>query len=228
MIAYGVDEVLENRKHLIKGVPIILITHYYIKDSNKESVAELFYQDPEINLSKIVCPKFGFFLDSNTTEDFEGIPVEFFNIEDFKKSLKNIRTVVFDLQDTGVKNSPILIMLFDIMKILNDVDVNFLVLDRPNPLNSISYAGIIGPLDEKRLPLRHGMTIGELASYFKSQFFISTRLNVIKMINYDREETIYDIEAGDNPYLPGIRNRDSLCLYSFLHLFTSMNISVGL
>jgi uncharacterized protein YbbC (DUF1343 family) len=109
----------------------------------------------------------------------------------------------------------------------------FYVLDRPNP---ITGTAVQGPVMEKNfksftgyfpLPIRHGMTVGELAEMFNAENRIGTKLHVIKMAGYDR--TIWYDQTGlpwVNPS-PNLHNLTQGTLYPGVAMVEGANVSVG-
>jgi uncharacterized protein YbbC (DUF1343 family) len=136
--------------------------------------------------------------------------------------MNNIDCLVFDIQDSGMRHYTYISTLLNTMKIAAEYDKPFIVLDRPNPLASVME----GPLVESDLssfisiapiPLRHGMTIGEIAWYFNK--YVCTKpaqLHVVKMKHYDRtkgfaSELIHQLS-------PNLQSLQSCYGYSFLGL----------
>ena len=137
--------------------------------------------------------------------------------------MNNIDYLIFDIQDSGMRHYTYISTLLNTMKLAAEYDKPYVVLDRPNPL-----AGVIeGPLVEPDLisfisiasiPLRHGMTIGELAHYFNKHVLQQkpAQLHVIKMTNYDRSRGF----VGElmHQLSPNLQSLQSCYGYSFLGL----------
>ncbi|MGB8367334.1 MAG: DUF1343 domain-containing protein [Candidatus Babeliales bacterium] len=138
------------------------------------------------------------------------------------QKINDIDTLIFDIQDSGMRHYTYISTLLHTMQDAAEFDKNFIVLDRPNPL----AARMEGPLVQKDLtsfisiapiPLRHGMTIGELACYFNKHILTKpVKLQVIKMHNYNRNNGICHKFLA--PLSPGIRSIQSCYNYSFLGL----------
>src|SRR5262245_8014871 len=111
--------------------------------------------------------------------------------------------------------------------------IKFVVLDRPNPINGLT---VEGPLpDEGRssfvafhnIPLRHGMTVGELARMFKAERHVDVELEVVKCEGWKRSE-MYD--ATNLPWVnpsPNMRSLTEALLYPGVGLLETTNLSVG-
>jgi uncharacterized protein YbbC (DUF1343 family) len=118
------------------------------------------------------------------------------------------------------------------MEVANENNIGFIVLDRPNPINGIDISGpmlkninVFGLAGVHNLPIRHGMTPGELALLFKADEKMQLNLNIIKMEGWKRE--MWFDETGlpwVNPS-PNIRNMNQASLYPGLGLFERLNVA---
>lgn len=136
--------------------------------------------------------------------------------------MNDIDMLIFDIQDSGMRHYTYISTLLQCMKIAQEYNKPFLVLDRPNPLSGVME----GPLVEKNLmsfisiapiPLRHGMTIGELAWYFNRYVLEKpAQLHVVTMKGYNRtngfeKELLTQLS-------PNLQSLQSCYGYSFLGL----------
>lgn len=138
------------------------------------------------------------------------------------KHMKGIDFLIFDIQDSGMRHYTYISTLLNTMKIAAEHNKPFIVLDRPNPLG----AAIEGPLVEQSLisfisiaaiPLRHGMTIGELARYFNKHVLEKpAQVHVVKMQNYDRNCGF--MGTFIHQLSPNLQSLQSCYGYSFLGL----------
>ena len=147
-----------------------------------------------------------------------------------KEQLKNIDVIIFDIQDVGARFYTYISTLYYILEAAGEENKKVIVLDRPNPNGHY----IDGPiLEEKfksfvgmnKIPIVHGMTIGEYAKMIIGENWINKKCNlrIIKMLNYNRE-TIYNLPIKPSPNLP---NRIAVNLYPSLCLFEGTSISIG-
>lgn len=148
--------------------------------------------------------------------------------------VQDLDTLIFDMQDSGMRHYTYISTLFHALQSAAEHKKQMIVLDRPNPLGW----HMEGPLVERELtsfisiapiPLRHGMTIGELAQYFNANSIERpTQLTVIPMANYQREKALF---CPTNQVLsPNIANKESCYGYSFLGLLGEvqpMDVAVG-
>ena len=136
--------------------------------------------------------------------------------------MNDLDLLIFDIQDSGMRHYTYISTLLNTMKVAAEYGKAYIVLDRPNPLGSLME----GPLVDQSLisfisiasiPLRHGMTIGELALYFNRYVLKKAApLQVIKMENYDKSTGF----AGTfiHQLSPNLQSLQSCYGYSFLGL----------
>lgn len=150
-----------------------------------------------------------------------------------KESLQEVDTLVFDIQDIGCRFYTYLSTMGNAMQAAADHGVRFVVLDRVNPVGGVSVAGpVLDDGDQSfvgyhTIPVRHGMTAGELARMFRSEKNINLDLQVIRVEGWRREQ-LYD-ETGltwTNPS-PNMRTLNQALLYPGVGLVEMTNVSVG-
>jgi uncharacterized protein YbbC (DUF1343 family) len=112
-------------------------------------------------------------------------------------------------------------------------NISFVVLDRPNPIGGLHVEGPMLDADRSSfigympLPVRHGMTVGELARYFNSENKIGARLQVVEMKGWQRGFYYWDTgQVWTNPS-PNMRNMTAAMLYPGVCLLEGTNMSVG-
>ena len=107
--------------------------------------------------------------------------------------LKDIDTLVFDIQDIGSRYYTFIYTMANCMRACREAGVKMVVCDRPNPINGIQVEGnLVGEgyhsfVGQYSLPNRHGMTVGELARLFNDYFAIACDLTVIPLRGWERE-----------------------------------------
>ncbi len=149
------------------------------------------------------------------------------------EDLAGLDAVVVDLQDAGCRFYTYLTTLGYLMEEAARANVEVVVLDRPNPIGAVSFEGPLA--DASRLsftayhtiPVRTGLTIGELANLFNAEKKLGTRLTVVKMGGY-RRALWYD-ETGlawVHPS-PNLRSVTQAALYPGVALLETTNVSVG-
>ena len=147
--------------------------------------------------------------------------------------LAGLDALVIDLQDVGTRIYTYIYTMAYCLKAAARTGLPVIVCDRPNPIGGVA---VEGPMLEKGyesfvglypLPMRHGMTIGELARMFNEHFALGAKLEVIPMQGWSRE--MYFEDTG-LPFIlpsPNIPNVESEVVYPGTVLFEGMNVSEG-
>jgi uncharacterized protein YbbC (DUF1343 family) len=147
--------------------------------------------------------------------------------------LTDVDVVLMDIQDIGSRYYTYVNTMALFMREINGLDLEFIVLDRPNPLNGIS---VEGPRLEKRyesfvgvfnVPVRHGMTAGELALLYKSVHKLDINLRIIPMKGWERPMYYKDTGLPWIPPSPNMPAEYIAYLYPGMCLLEGTNISEG-
>ncbi|MEN0047584.1 MAG: DUF1343 domain-containing protein [Bacteroidota bacterium] len=195
-----------------------------------------------INIKAIFAPEHGFRGKEDAGAKIEdgkdsktGIPI--ISIYGKKKkpsaeSLTGIDLVVFDIQDVGARFYTYISSMHYVMEACAENNVDFMVLDRPNPNGHY----VDGPIREHKfksfvglhpIPVVHGMTVGEYAQMINGQGWLAggkkVKLDVVLCKNYDHKK-FYELPVKPSPNLPNIR---SIYLYPSLCFFEGTAVSVG-
>ena len=147
--------------------------------------------------------------------------------------LEGLDTLVFDIQDIGTRFYTYISTMGNAMVAAAEYGKRFVVLDRPNPINGRDVAGPV--LDDGKqsfvgfhtLPVRHGMTVGELALMFRDELGLDLELQVVQLEGWTRD-TWFDETGLDwvNPS-PNMRSLTEAILYPGIGLLETTNLSVG-
>jgi uncharacterized protein YbbC (DUF1343 family)/CubicO group peptidase (beta-lactamase class C family) len=246
----GID-VLEDRNFDALKVPGIakprvgLITNQTGVDSQKLRTIDVLAKAGQVRLTAIFSPEHGVqgTADStdvgNSTDTATGLPVySVYGDSDAKRrptveQMKGIDLLVFDIQDAGARFYTYETTLGYFLEAAAKAGKPIVVLDRPNPLNG---AYVQGPVSDGLLesfvnyhsvPIRHGMTIGELAKLYNAERHLNANLTVISMKGWMRGDW-YDSTGlrWVNPS-PNLRSLDEATLYPGVALIEGTNVSVG-
>ncbi|MCP2519427.1 DUF1343 domain-containing protein [Candidatus Aminicenantes bacterium AC-335-K20] len=240
----GLENLLENKIHLLKGKKIGLVANQASVDKNLNLSFHLLYHHPDINLTTIFSPQHGLWGEKQANmiegEDFQdkktGLPV--FSLygkrrEPTEKMLENVDIVVFDLQDVGIRVYTYISTMALVMQACKKYGKKVVVLDRPNPINGVEVEGNVVESDFISfvgiypLALRHGMTIGELALMFNHEFKIECDLEVIPMLGWRRKMWFDETEYKWINPSPNIPTLDSAIVYPATVYLEGTNISEG-
>jgi len=238
----GLDVIQKNAFLPLLQGKVGLITNHTSIDADGRSSIEVFHAAPDVNLVAVFSPEHGIAgkLDvadiSDGVEATTGIPVISLygdNRRPTADMLADIDVLVFDIQDIGTRFYTYISTMAYAMQAAAEHDVRFVVLDRPNPINGINIAGPM--LDDglqsfvgsHPLPIRHGMTVGELAAMFKAELELSLNLQIVRMKHWRREQ-FFDTTGfvWINPS-PNMRSLNAAVLYPGIGLLETTNLSVG-
>jgi uncharacterized protein YbbC (DUF1343 family) len=147
--------------------------------------------------------------------------------------LKDIDALVYDIQDIGTRFYTYIATLGYVMEEAAKAKLPVFVLDRPNPINGVDVEGPIADPDKlsftayHTLPVRHGLTIGELARLYNDERKINADLRVIKVEGW-RRAMWFDATGlvWINPS-PNMRSLTEATLYPGVGLLETTNVSVG-
>lgn len=147
--------------------------------------------------------------------------------------LRELDVVLFDIQDIGTRYYTYQATLGYLMEVAAATGTRVIVLDRPNPIDGITIEGnIVQPGFESfvsayPLPVRHGLTMGELALYFRDVLGIGCQLEVVKCEGWDPTQRF---DATGLPWVypsPNMPTLDTALLYPGMCLIEGTNLSEG-
>lgn len=238
----GIDVLVRDNFRQLAGQRIGLITNHTGRSQDGRSTAVLLQAAEQVNVTTLFSPEHGFEgkLDvekiGDTQDSATGLKV--FSLygptrKPTPEMLANLDTIVFDIQDIGCRFYTYVSTMGEAMHAAAEQGKRFVVLDRPNPINGLDMAGpmLDAGLESfvgfHHLPLRHGMTAGELAQMFKAELKLELDLEVIRCENWQRED--YWEATGltwINPS-PNMRSLTQATLYPGVGVLETTNISVG-
>ncbi|AIF66576.1 hypothetical protein GZ22_07965 [Terribacillus saccharophilus] len=239
----GVEVLLDDQKELLKGKKVGLITNPTGIDSKMNSIVDLLHDDSGIELTALFGPEHGVRGDAQAGEYVEsyidektGLPVYSLYGQTRKPTpemLKNVEVLVFDIQDVGTRYYTYIYTMAYAMEAAKENNIPIVVLDRPNPLGGLS---VDGPVLEPEfssfvgmypIPTKHGMTVGELARFFNTEFNIKADLKVVKMKGWRRS---MDFDDTGLPFVlpsPNMPTVSTIFVYPATGLIEGTNLSEG-
>ena len=237
----GLD-VLEAQKFAaLRGKHVGLITNHTGVDSQGRSTIELLAHAAGVQLVALFSPEHG--LAGTSNEKFSsakdpstGLPVFSLYGETMHPTdemLQGIDALVFDIQDAGVRFYTYLATMGYCMEEAAKHNIAFFVLDRPNPLGGDIVEGPMLDADKTNfvayfpLPVRYGLTIGELAQLFNAEKHIGADLHVIAMKNWHRNYFFESTGIKWIPPSPNLRTIKGSILYPGIEILQSAGVSVG-
>ena len=238
----GIDVLVRDGFRPLRGRRVALITNHTGVDRSRRRTAALLAAADGVTLVSIFGPEHGASgtFDQATVPDARdeetGVPVKSLYgpvRRPTPEMLADVDTVVFDIQDIGCRFYTYIATMLEAMKAAAEHRKAFVVLDRPNPLDGVTLAGPV--VDEGRetfvgchpIPLRHGMTVGELAKLFAADLKLDLDLTVVACEGWRRADA-FDATGLEwvNPS-PNMRSLTEAFLYPGIGLLEFTNLSVG-
>jgi uncharacterized protein YbbC (DUF1343 family) len=147
--------------------------------------------------------------------------------------LEGVDILLFDIQDVGARFYTYVSTMAKAMEAAGEAGIPLMVLDRPNPIGGVAVQG--GVLDPAfstfvglfPIPMRHGMTPGELARLFVGEFDVRVDLSVVPVEGWRRDMTFAETGLPWIPPSPNMPSVESATHYPGTCLFEGTNISVG-
>lgn len=237
----GIDVLARDGFAPLRGKKVGLVTNHTGRSMDGKSTIDLLHTAPGVQLVSLFSPEHGIrgALDvdvPSSRDDKTGLPIHSLYGETRRPTdamLQGLDTIVIDLQDIGVRFYTYHATMGLVMEEAARRHIAVVVLDRPNPVNGWQIEGP-GP-DETAagftayypMPVRHGMTMGELARLFNDEKVIGAELTVVPAENW-RRDFWFDETALPwvNPS-PNMRNLNQAALYPGIGAIEYSNISVG-
>ncbi|WP_134702589.1 DUF1343 domain-containing protein [Ammoniphilus sp. YIM 78166] len=239
----GIEVLLEEQLDLVKGKKVGLITNPTGVDRWLKSIVDVLHEHPDVELKAIFGPEHGARGDvqdgkkvDSSHDEQTGVPVYSLYGETKKPTslmLEDIDVLLFDIQDVGVRYYTYIYTMAYAMEAARENEIPFVVLDRPNPLGGNV---IEGPVLESEfssfvgrypIPLRHGMTVGELAQLFNEEFGIGCDLTVVKMKGWERHVDFSSLGLPWVPPSPNMPTAHTALVYAGTALLEGTNLSEG-
>ena len=236
----GIDVLKRNKFSPLRGLKIGLITNHTGADRERNPTIDLLHAAEGVQLVALFSPEHGIrgLVDekvSDSKDEKTGLPIYSLYGERRTPStnqLAQLDALVFDIQDIGCRFYTYISTMGNCMDAAAKSGKKFFVLDRVNPIDG---AKIEGPITEGEksftawhtIPLRHGMTVGELARMFNEERNIKADLTVIPVQRW-RRDFLYD--QTQLPWInpsPNMRSLTQAILYPGVGLIEFCAVSVG-
>lgn len=239
-IKLGIDIVV-NKANEYRDLRVALVCNLASVNSKGEH-SRIALQKSGIYLTKLFTPEHGFdikgedgaFVDHqiDSTTQLPIVSLYSNKLMPTKDDLIDVDIVFIDLPDIGARFYTYLWTMSYVLESCEKHNKKVIILDRPNPMaHNIALAE--GPILDKQcssfigrfpIPVTHHCTFGELAQYFKVNFYPNLHLGIIKMENWDRtSNTGYTF----TPTSPAIQRRETIYTYAGACLFEGLNINEG-
>ena len=241
----GIDVLETQDFELLKGKRIGLLTNQTGVDSSGRRTIDVLAHAPGVKLTAIFSPEHGVTgeLDvthvGNSRDAATGIPVySVYGGSDSARRppldiLKQLDGVVFDLQDAGVRFYTYETTLGYFLEAAAKAGIQLVVLDRPNPIGGTLVQGPVSEAGRENftnyglVPVRNGMTLGELAQMFNSEHNIHAKLTVVAMQGWMRGDWLDSTGVEWINPSPNLRSLTEASVYPGVGLIEGTNVSVG-
>jgi uncharacterized protein YbbC (DUF1343 family)/CubicO group peptidase (beta-lactamase class C family) len=236
----GIDVLARGQFAALKGLRVGLITNHSGHDRHRRATIDLLKAAPGVALKSLFCPEHGIrgVLDEKVNDSLDeatGLPVYSLYGESHQpkpEQLAGLDALVYDVQDIGCRFYTYVSTLGLAMETAAKARLKFLVLDRVNPIGGIRVEGPVHSAESTftayhRIPLRHGMTVGELARMYNAERNLHCDLTVIPLEGWSR--ALWLDQTGlpwTNPS-PNMRSLTEAALYPGVGLLETTALSVG-
>jgi beta-N-acetylhexosaminidase len=239
----GVEVLLDEQMDLLDGKRVGLITNPTGVDKELNHIVDVLHNDPEVELTALYGPEHGVRGDAQAgdyveyyIDDITGLPVYSLYGETRKPTpemLEDVDILIFDIQDVGARFYTYIYTMAYAMEAAQENDLEFVVLDRPNPISGYDVQGpVLDPeyasfVGNYPIPLRHAMTVGELALFFNEEFEINADMTVVEMNGWERGMYYDDTELEFVMPSPNMPTLDTALVYPGAALIEGTNLSEG-
>jgi uncharacterized protein YbbC (DUF1343 family) len=237
----GIDVLEREGFARLRGRRVGLVTNHSGRDRDGRSTIDLLHKAEGVRLVALFSPEHGIRgaveeKVADSKDNGTGLPI--YSLYGTRRrptaeTLQGIDTLVYDIQDAGCRFYTYISTLGEVLEAAAEHKCKVMVLDRPNPLGGIAVEGPLLDAGREsfvgwhRLPIRHSLTIGELALLFKAERKLNVELDVVRMDGW-RRGMLFDRTGLSwiNPS-PNLRNLTAELLYPGIGLLETTNVSVG-
>lgn len=228
-VELGNDRFIASAWQSLRGKRLGLVTNHTGLLSTGESLIDAIVRNPELNLRALYAPEHGLrgthaagTVVAGGRDEKSGLPVYSLYGKTKRPTaamLADVDVLLFDIQDVGARTYTYISTLAMVMQAAAAEGKTVWVLDRPNPIGGTlvegpvldpAFASFIGLYP---MPMRHGMTIGEIARLYRHSFGIDCNLEVITMRNYGRRMLWSDTGLPWVPTSPNIPHFSTALVY---------------
>jgi uncharacterized protein YbbC (DUF1343 family) len=240
-VLLGIDVLLEEQRDSLSGKRIGLVTNAAAVDGQVRPTLERLYQTPGVQLVALFGPEHGVRGDApagaavaDSVDPQTGLPAYSLygaTREPTAAMLHGIDLILIDLPDAGARPFTYAATVVGVLRAAQRAAIPVMLLDRPNPLGGDkvegpmldpAYLSFVGPF---AMPMRHGMTIGELARLFNTELGIQANLQVVRMRGWRR-----DGRGATGPWVmpsPNMPSVETAVVYPGMVLLEGTNLSEG-
>jgi uncharacterized protein YbbC (DUF1343 family) len=237
----GIDVLARDGFRELQGKRVGLVTNQTGRTGDGSSTIDILFHAPGVRLAALFSPEHGIrgLVDAAVNDSWDpatGLAVVSLygkNRKPTRASLEGLDVLVYDIQDVGARYYTYISTLGLVMEAARDKGIPLVVLDRPNPIGGVAVDGPVRDPEFESfiayhaLPVRHGMTVGELATLFNGERRIGAQLTVIGCEGWRRAD-LFDRTGlvWVNPS-PNMRSVTEAMLYPGVGLLEASNLATG-
>jgi uncharacterized protein YbbC (DUF1343 family)/CubicO group peptidase (beta-lactamase class C family) len=237
----GIDMLRADGFKLLQGKRVGLVTNHTGRARDGEATIDLLVAAKGVQLVALFSPEHGIrgILDEkvgSSTDEKTGLPIHSLygaTMRPTEDMLKGLDAIVIDLQDIGARFYTYTTTLAYVMEEAAKRKIAVVVLDRPNPITGVQIEGPslepaeLGFTAYYPMPVRHAMTLGEMARLFNAENKIGAALTVVEMKYWNRDDWFDDTGLMWVNPSPNMRNMVAASLYPGIGAIEASNLSVG-
>lgn len=239
----GIDVLLHERFDLVQGRRVGLVTSASGVTRDLTSTTDALWRHPDVSLVALFGPEHGVMASAadaaavpSLTDPRTGLPVYSLYGATWKPTAEMLRSLdllLFDIQDVGARFYTYIWTLSYVMEATGEAGIPLIVLDRPNPIGGVvregpvldpDYASFVGRWP---IPVRHGLTTGELASLWNDEGNLGVELTVVPCIGWYRNMWWDETGLVWVPPSPAMPSLLTATLYPGTCLLEGTNLSEG-
>jgi uncharacterized protein YbbC (DUF1343 family) len=237
----GIEVLLSDSLHLVRGRRVGLVTNQSGVDGHGTGDVERL-RGAGVDLVALFSPEHGFrgaadpgAAVTSSLDSATGLPIYSLygrNTSPSDSMLVGIDVLLVDLQDAGARYFTWLYTTVEVMRAAGRHGIPVIVLDRPDPIGGLVQGNVLdtayaSPVGMLAVPMRPGMTLGELALLARSDLAVAVDLRVVPVAGWRRPEGWDQTGLPFVPPSPNLRSVESLYHYPGLCLFEGTALSVG-
>lgn len=248
-VTVGADRLFPEFSHLIKDKKLALVSNHTGRLSDGTHLADTLFNHPDADLIVLFGMHFNirsndYSLPRDEEKDIDpetGLTKYSLYGEIHKPTsemLEDVEVILFDIQEVGARFYEHINILGFVMEAAAENNIEMIVLDRPNPITGLKTDGFI--TDDEfmygfgafgKVPVIHGMTMGELAKLYNGENMLrgglQTKLHVIEMVGWERSMWYDQTGLTWRKPSPNLPSFESLLAYTGTCLFEGINVSEG-
>jgi uncharacterized protein YbbC (DUF1343 family)/CubicO group peptidase (beta-lactamase class C family) len=237
----GIDVLERDGFRQLAGMRVGLVTNHTGRDRRGRQTIDVLREAANVKLVALFAPEHGIRGQSDDKisdqkDEKTGLPIYSLYGETRRpkpEQLRELDAIVFDIQDVGARFYTYISTLGNVMEEAARAGIPVFVLDRPNPIRGNETEGPVADADKlsfvvyHTIPVRHGMSIGELARFFNAERKMNCDLRVVEMERWRRAMWFDGTgQTWINPS-PNMRSLTQATLYPGVGLLETTNVSVG-